>query len=80
VIFTDSYFFGGAFQIVKRYEQQVCLCLKNAMTKEEYLRLAETKWPELEQLKASGDFYAYEKRFAEIWIELGRAVDQSCGL
>jgi hypothetical protein len=44
------------------------------MTKEEYLRLAETKWPELEELKAVGDFYAYEKRFAEIWVELGRAV------
>lgn len=51
--------------------------LKNAMTKEEYLRLAETKWPELEQLKAAGDFYAYEKRFAEIWLELGRAVLES---
>jgi hypothetical protein len=47
------------------------------MTKEEYLRLAESKWPELEQLKAAGDFYAYEKRFAEIWIELGRAVLES---
>ena len=47
------------------------------MTKAEYLGLAESKWPELEQLKASGDFYAYEKRFAEIWIELGRAVLES---
>lgn len=47
------------------------------MTKEDYLRLAEIKWPELEQLKAAGDFYAYEKRFAEIWIELGRAVLES---
>lgn len=47
------------------------------MTKEEYLRLAETKWPELDALKSSGDFYAYEKRFAEIWIELGRAVLES---
>jgi hypothetical protein len=44
------------------------------MTKEEYLRLAETKWPELEALKEAGDFYAYEKRFAEIWVELGQAV------
>lgn len=47
------------------------------MTKEENLRLAETKWPELEQLKAASGFYAYEKRFAEIWIELGRAVLES---
>jgi hypothetical protein len=50
--------------------------VKNVMTKEEYLRLAETKWPELEQLKAAGDFYAYEKRFAEIWIvDLLKKVD-----
>ena len=47
------------------------------MTKEEYLRLAVTKWPELKTLKAAGDFYAYEKRFAEIWLELGRAVLES---
>ena len=44
------------------------------MTKEEYLRLAETKWPELAALKEAGDFYTYEKRFAEIWVELGQAV------
>ena len=50
---------------------------KKVMTKEEYLQLAETKWPELEQLKAAGDFYAYEKRFSEIWFELGRAVLES---
>jgi hypothetical protein len=47
------------------------------MTKEEYLSIAETKWPELADLKAAGDFYAYEKRFAEIWLELGRAVLES---
>ena len=47
------------------------------MTKEEYLRMAESKWPELEELKAAGDFYAYEKRFSEIWVELGRAVLES---
>lgn len=47
------------------------------MTKEAYLRLAEAKWPELEQLKAAGDFYAYEKRFVEIWAELGRSVLES---
>lgn len=47
------------------------------MTKEEYLQLAASKWPELEQLKAEGDFLAYEKRFAEIWVELGRSMLQS---
>jgi hypothetical protein len=44
------------------------------MTKDEYLSLAETKWKELEQLKTLGNFYDYEKRFSEIWVELGRAV------
>jgi hypothetical protein len=47
------------------------------MTKEEYLQMAETRWPELAQLKAVGDFQAYEKRFAEIWLELGRSVLES---
>ena len=47
------------------------------MTKESYLVLAEAKWGELEQLKSIGDFYNYEKRFAEIWVELGRAVLES---
>ena len=44
------------------------------MKKEEYLKLAAEKWPELEQLKKEGNFYEYEKRFEEIWLELGRAV------
>ena len=47
------------------------------MTKEEYLVLAESKWPELAELKSSGDFYAYEQRFSEIWLELGRTVLKS---
>ena len=44
------------------------------MKKEEFLKLAEEKWPELEQLKKEKKFYEYEKRFEEIWIELGREV------
>lgn len=47
------------------------------MTKEEYISLAESKWPELEMLQASGDFYAYEKRFAEIMGELNLAILQA---
>lgn len=46
------------------------------MKKEEYLRLAESKWKELEKLKEEKRFYEYEKRFEEIWIELGREVLQ----
>jgi len=42
------------------------------MKKEEYLKLAEQKWSELEKLKDEKNFYEYEKRFEEIWLELGR--------
>ena len=47
------------------------------MTKEEYLEIAAERWPELEALEAKGDFYAYEKRFAEIMKELERTVLQA---
>lgn len=47
------------------------------MTKEEYLSLAEAKYAKLEQLKKEKNFYQYEKRFDEIWTELGRQVMQS---
>jgi len=53
----------GAFQIVALSSKVLFLRQKIAVTKEEYLVLAESKWPEL---KASGDFYAYEQRFSEI--------------
>lgn len=47
------------------------------MTRDEYLQLAADRWPELEALEAKGDFYAYEKRFAEIMKELELAVLQA---
>ena len=47
------------------------------MTKEQYLELASTKWPELENLQLEGNFYEFEKRFEQIWIELGQAVLES---
>lgn len=47
------------------------------MTKQEYLALAEAKYAELEQLQKTNNFYEYEKRFDEIWTELGRAVMES---
>ncbi|MGB3777424.1 MAG: hypothetical protein WA960_03640 [Tunicatimonas sp.] len=47
------------------------------MTKEEYLQLAAERWPELEALEAKGDFYTYERRFAEIMKELELAVLQA---
>jgi hypothetical protein len=44
------------------------------MTQEAYLKLAASKWPELEKLQSEGNFYEFEKRFEEIWIELGQSV------
>lgn len=44
------------------------------MDKEEFPKLAAEKWPELAQLKKEKRFYEYEKRFEEVWLELGRAV------
>ena len=44
------------------------------MKQEEFLKLAEEKWPELEQLKKEKKFYEYEKRFEGIWLELGRLL------
>lgn len=47
------------------------------MTREDYLKLADARWPELEALEAKGDFYTYEKRFTEIMKELELAVLQA---
>lgn len=44
------------------------------MNKEEYLKLAEEKWSELNALKKEKNFYEYEKRFEQLWLELGRSV------
>ncbi len=44
------------------------------MTKAEYMALAESKFEELQVLQEAGNFYEYEKRFDEIWTELGRQV------
>ena len=44
------------------------------MTKEEYLKLAESKWPELAELDQEKDFYEYERKFEQVMLDLGRAV------
>lgn len=44
------------------------------MTKEDFIKLASERWPELEKLKEEKRFYEYEKRFEEIWLDLGREV------
>ena len=44
------------------------------LTKEEYLALAASRWPELEELDQQKDFLEYERRFEQIMLDLGRAV------
>lgn len=44
------------------------------MTKEEFVSLAMSHWPELEALDQEKDFYEYEKRFEQIMLDLSRSV------
>ena len=45
------------------------------MTKEEYLKLAEEKWPEVEKLeKESPDLYSFEQGLERIMIELTQSA------
>ena len=47
------------------------------MTKEEFLLKASDRYDELQSLNKLDNFYDYEKEFAAIWKELGRAVLES---
>jgi hypothetical protein len=50
------------------------------MTKEQFLLLAESHWPELEALQKEENWYEFEKRLDEIMTELGRkALEHSLG-
>ncbi len=44
------------------------------MTKQEYLALCESRYPEIAKLNEIKDFYEYEKQFEKIMTELSRAV------
>ena len=44
------------------------------MTKEEYLKLAASKWDALESLKEEKNFYDYEKKFEAIMLGLSREI------
>jgi hypothetical protein len=45
------------------------------MTKDAFLALAESRYDDLQRLNTEQThFYDYEKGFAELWTELGRAV------
>jgi hypothetical protein len=41
------------------------------MTREEFLKLADSKWTEIESLQQN-DFYEFEKQFEVILVEMGR--------
>lgn len=43
------------------------------MKREEFLKLADAKWTEIESLQQS-DFYEFEKKFEVIMIEMGQAA------
>jgi hypothetical protein len=47
------------------------------MTKQEYMALCESRYPEVAQLDEIKDFYEYEKQFEKIMTELGRALLES---
>jgi len=47
------------------------------MTKEEFVLKASDRYDELQSLNKLDNFYDYEKEFAAIWKELGRAVLES---
>ena len=50
------------------------------MTKEQFLQLAESHWPELEALQKEENWYQFEKRLDEIMTELGReTLEHSLG-
>ena len=44
------------------------------MSKAEYVALAEQKYDDLQALASQPTFYAYEKSFEAIWMDLGRQV------
>jgi len=50
------------------------------MTKTEYMALAEARFDALNDLHKQTDSYQYEKKFDQIWTDLGRAVlEQTIG-
>lgn len=44
------------------------------MTKQEFLTLCESRYPQIAKLNEIKDFYEYEKQFEKIMTELGRTL------
>ena len=44
------------------------------MTEEEFVALARSQWQALNSVKEEKNFYDYEKKFDEVWTNLGQQV------
>lgn len=44
------------------------------LSEQEYVELARAKYTELKKLQEAKNFYEFEKRFDEIWTDLGKEV------
>lgn len=44
------------------------------MTKEEYLKIAESQWEALQSLELENNFYDYEKKLDETMVKLGQQL------
>lgn len=44
------------------------------MNKEEFLKLAEKRWESINDLSQETNFYDYESKFDQIWVDLGKEV------
>ena len=60
--------------LLKILEKSLYLRKTKTMTKEEFLKLAEARYDEINKLNDGNNFYNYEKDFVAIWQELGRQV------
>lgn len=60
--------------LFKILDKSLYLVKNIIMTKEDFLKLAESRYDEINKLNEGNDFYVYEKEFVGIWEELGRQV------
>jgi hypothetical protein len=44
------------------------------MNKEEFLKLAEKRWESINDLSQETNFYDYESKFDQIWVDLGKEI------
>jgi hypothetical protein len=44
------------------------------MNKEEFLKLAEKRWESVNDLSQETNFYDYESKFDQIWVDFGKEI------